>query len=123
MKKLSDFKDEQALDLLADVFEPAVKIIVDEDFTKAFDKGNRLEAVKIAIKNHKSEVMEILAAMEGVPVEEFHCNIFTLPMRLGEVISDIMKEPELMAFFTQQGGKKSKTASGSVTESTEENEQ
>lgn len=123
MKKLSDFKDEQALDLLADVFEPAVKIVVDEEFIKAVDKGNRLEAVKIAIKNHKSEVMEILAAMEGVPVEEFHCNIFTLPMRLGEVISDIMKEPELMAFFTQQGGKKSKTASGSVTESTEENEQ
>lgn len=123
MKKLSDFKDEQALDLLADVFEPAVKIVVDEEFIKAVDKGNRLEAVKIAIKNHKSEVMEILAAMEGVPVEEFHCNIFTLPMRLGEVIGEIMREPELMAFFTQQGEKKSKTTSGSVTESTEENEQ
>ena len=123
MKKLSDFRDEQALDLLADIFDPAVKIMVDEEFVRTFDKGNRVEAVSIAIKKHKAEVMAILAAMEGVPVEEYHCNIFTLPLRLGEVIGEIMKEPELMAFFTQQGERKSETYSGSATASTEEKEQ
>ena len=122
MRKLSEYKDEQALDLLADVFEPAVNILTDEDFAKAFDSGRRIDAIKIAIKNHKPEVMTVLAAMEGVPVDEFHCSIFTLPMRLGEVISEIMKNPEVMAFFTQQGKKKSETAFGSATESTEDNE-
>lgn len=123
MKKLSDFKDEQALDLLAEIFEPAVNVMSDDEFLKAWDRGKRMEAVKAAIKNHKSDVMKVLAAMEGVPVDEYHCNIFTLPIRLGEIIGEIMKEPELMAFFTPQGRKKSETTSGSVTESTEENGQ
>lgn len=122
MKKLSEYKDEQALDLLADVFEPAVTIMSDDEFLTAFDK-NRLQAVKIAIKNHKNEVMQILAAMEGVPFEEYHCSIFVLPIRLGEIIMQIMNNPDLMAFFTQQGEKKSKTTFGSATASTEENEQ
>ena len=122
MRKLSDYKDEQALDLLAEVFEPAVTIMSDNEFLTAFDK-NRLQAVKIAIKNHKNEVMQILAAMEGVPVEEYHCSIFVLPIRLGEIIMQIMNNPDLMAFFTQQGEKKSKTTFGSATASTEEEEQ
>ena len=127
MKSLSDFRDEQALDLLADVFEPVVKIMSDNEFLTAFDKGKRLEAVKIAIKNHKPEVMEVLAAMEGVPVSEYHCNVFTVPIRLGEVVGAIMKEPELMAFFTPQGKTKSKeytkTSSGSATGITKETEE
>lgn len=122
MKKLSDYKDEQALDLLADIFEPAVTIMSDDEFLTAFDK-NRLQAVKIAIKNHKNEVMQILAAMEGVPVEEYHCSIFILPIRLGEIIMQIMNNPDLMAFFTPQGEKKFKTSFGSATASTEEEEQ
>lgn len=122
MRKLSDYKDEQALDLLAEVFEPAIAIMSDDEFLTAFDK-NRLQAVKIAIKNHKNEVMQILAAMEGVPVEEYHCSIFVLPIRLGEIIIQIMNNPDLMAFFTPQGEKKSKTSFGSATANTEENDQ
>lgn len=122
MRKLSDYKDEQALDLLAEVFEPAVTIMSDNEFLTAFDK-NRLQAVKIAIKNHKNEVMQILAAMEGVPVEEYHCSIFVLPIRLGEIIMQIMNNPDLMAFFTPQGEKKSKTSFGSAMANTEENDQ
>lgn len=122
MKKLKDYKDEQALDLLAEVFEPAIAIMSDDEFLTAFDK-NRLQAVKIAIKNHKNEVMQILAAMEGVPVEEYHCSIFVLPIRLGEIIIQIMNNPDLMAFFTPQGEKKSKTSFGSATANTEENDQ
>lgn len=124
MKRLSDFQDEQALDLLAELFDPAIEIISDDNFVNAIDSGRRAEAVKIALKEHKSDVMKVLAAMEGVPVEEYHCNVFTLPIRLGEVITEVMKVPELMAFFTPQGKKKNiETASGSATESTEEKEQ
>lgn len=122
MKRLSEFKDEQALDLLAEVFEPAIEIMSDNDFLKALD-NNRVEAVKIAINKHKKSVMSVLAAMEGVPVEEYHCSFFTLPVRLIELISEIMKEPELMAFFIPQGKKKSETTFGSATENTEEKEE
>lgn len=123
MRNLKDFQDEQALDLLAEIFEPMVNIMSDNEFITAFDSGKRLEAVKIAIKKHKEDVMLILASMDGVPVEEYHCNFFTLPVRLIEVITEIMKEPELMGFFVPQSEKKSKNTSGSVTENTEEKEQ
>lgn len=122
MKKLSDFQDENALDLLAEVFEPAVEIMTDDDFLKALD-ANRIEAVKIAIGSHKKAVLQILAAMDGVPVSEYHCNFFVLPARLIELITEIMREQELMAFFTPQGKKKSEDSFGSATASTGEKEQ
>ena len=123
MRNLKDFQDEQALDLLAEIFEPMVNIMSDNEFLVAFDNGKRLEAVKIAIKNHKEDVMLILASMDGVPVEEYHCNFFTLPVRLIEVITEIMKEPELMGFFVPQSGKKLANTSGSATENTQEAEE
>lgn len=97
MRKLSEYKDGDALDLLADIMEPAVEIMADEEFKAAFEQ-NRVKAASVAIKRHKNEVMEILARMDGVPVEDFHCNILTLPGRIIEILSD----EELLAFFTEQ---------------------
>ena len=108
MKNLSEYKDEEALDLLAELFEPMTSFFMDDEFVKTFDSGNRLGAVKIAIKNHKPEVMQILAAMEGVPVEEFHCNVMTLPIRLYQLITT----PEIADFFTSVKKKNSEKSSG-----------
>ena len=116
MRNLSDYRDEEALDLLAELFEPMAKFFMDDEFVKTFDSGNRLWAVKVAIKNHKPEVMQILAAMEGVPVEEFHCNIMTLPIRLYQLITT----PEIAGFFTSVAMKSSERSSGSVTGNTGE---
>ena len=82
MRKISDYKDADALDLLADLMEPAVTIMADDDVRKAFETGSQISAVKVAIKSHKNEVMQILARLDETPVEEFHCNILTLPARL-----------------------------------------
>lgn len=122
MKKLSEFKDEQALDLLAEVFEPVVSIFADKNFLSAVDGENKLSAVRIAIRDHKHAVMKILAAMDGVPVSEYHCNVFALPIRLAEIISEVMEEPELMTFFTSSSRRAQETPSGSTTESIEESE-
>lgn len=113
MKRLSEYKDEQALDLLADLIEPASCIIADENVAEALKAGKRMAAVKTAIKGHKPEVMELLAVMEGVPVEEYHCNVLTVPMRLLEILND----EELMAVFTSQVQEiKGKESSGPVME-------
>lgn len=115
MRKLSEYKDEEALDLLADILEPAIKIFADPAFAGAIITNKRVTAVKIAAKNHKREVMEILAAMEGVPIDEYHCNVLTLPMRLLDIIND----EGLQAVFTSQvQEKKESTSSGPVTENT-----
>lgn len=98
MKKLSEYKDEDALDLLAEIMEPAVIIMGDEEIKKVITSGNRIKIAKIIIKNHKQQVLEILAAMEGVSVKDYHCNILTLPMRLLEILND----KELIQVFTSQ---------------------
>lgn len=116
--KLSEYKDEQALDLLAELIAPASEIFADADMKKAAEKGDRAGAVSLAIKKHKKAVMAILAALDGVPVEDFHCNVLTLPLKLIELLND----PEIMQLFTSAGQRVEPTPSGSPTESTEAGE-
>ena len=68
--KLSEYQGEDALDLLADLIEPAGEIMSDKQIGDIF-KENRFKAIGLAIKNHKRAVMQILATMDGVPVEEY----------------------------------------------------
>ena len=120
MKKLSEYKDEAALDLLADIMEPAIEIMADPAIKEVAATGNRIKIAKTAIKNHKREVMEILAVMEGVKVEDYHCNIFSLPARVLEILSD----DELISVFTSQAQEmKQLIPSGPATENTWDKEE
>lgn len=95
--KLSEYKDEAALELLADLIEPASAIFADEEIKAAYEKKESKAAmIGKAIKRHKPEVMRILAALDGVPVEEYHCNILTLPVKLLQILND----PDLTDFFS-----------------------
>lgn len=116
MKKVSEYRDGDALDLLADVIEPVTNILGDSEVVDAFNK-TRLRGVSIAIKKHKSDVIKILARLDDVPVEDYHCNFFTLPGRVLEILSD----DELLSFFSGQGQIANiENASGPVMESIEE---
>lgn len=113
--KLSDFKDEAALDLLAEIIDPAAEIFSDTKIANILrNNGAPAEAVKIAIRNHKKSVIQIMAAMEGVPFEEYHCNVFSLPIKLLEILND----KELVEFFTSQGQIMEEKSSGSATVNT-----
>ena len=122
MKRLSEYKDEEALDLLADILSPTVEIMQDEAVQKFFNKGDEnmtvADVVTLVIKTHKKAVMQIMAALEGVPSEEYHCNIFTLPAQLMQVVND----PDLRAFFALQGQTDSASTSGSATGISEDGE-
>lgn len=114
--RLSDFRDEAALDLLADLIEPASEIIGDADVKDAVESGNRIRAVSIAIKNHKGAVLSILAALDGVPVEQFHCTVLTLPIKL----LDILNDPDIEVLFSSADQTVGLTSSGPRTENTED---
>lgn len=118
--KLSDYKDEEALDILADLIEPAAEIFSDKQIAMML-KNNiaPIKAVRLAIKKHKQAVIEIMAILEGVPVADFHCNIFTLPLQL----LDILNDKDLMNFFSLQGQMTEEDSSGSATGNIEEKEQ
>lgn len=110
--KLSDYRDEEALDVLADLIEPASEIFSDKEIKAAAESGKRAAAVSVAIKRHKKAVIAILAALNRTPVEEYHCGIFTLPVMLGEMFND----PNVLALFTSAGRMVAQTPSGSLSE-------
>ena len=113
--KLSEYQGEAALDLLAGLIEPAGEIMSDKEIGEGF-RENRFKAIGQAIKNHKKAVMQIMATKDGVPVDEYKCNVFTLPVKILEILND----PELVQLFTCQGQMGDAKSSGSVSGNTEE---
>ena len=113
--KLSEYQGEAALDILADLIEPAGEIMSDKQIGDIFKK-NRFKAIGLAIKNHKKAVMQIMATMDGVPVEEYKCNVFSLPVKILELLND----PDMIRLFQFQGQTGDANSSGSVSENTEE---
>ena len=117
--KLSEVKGEAAMDMLADLIEPAGEIFGDKGVADAYRNGNKLGAVKVAIKNHKKAVIEILAVLDGVPVEEYCPNLFSLPVKLLEILND----KDLLQLFTLQGQTGDATSSVSASENTKDKKQ
>ena len=97
--KLTEIKDEAALDLIADLIDPVSEIASDKRIIELIKKGDRKAVIKALIKNHKKSIIEILAACEGVPVEEYHINVLSLPIKLVQLFND----PDLIDFFVSAG--------------------
>lgn len=124
--RLSDYKGEEALDVLADIIEPLTFILADEDIQKmrqeAVEKKKTVPMIKFvapAIKNHKPEIIQILARLQNQTEEEYRAalSLATLPLQVLEFIND----PEIQQFFTSQSQspETSPASSGSATETTE----
>ena len=117
MKKLSEYKDGEALDIIADILEPIVAMTKNEKFMKIVDnkEASRLEKVQVALRECKPEIKWMLAVLNRVPVEEYHCSIASLMADAATLFSD----EDFMGFFESQSRKTSNTTFGSATESTE----
>lgn len=119
--RLSDYKGEEALDVLADIIEPLANIIADAEIQELSKKPNTpiIAMVKPAIKNHKGDLIAILARLENMPVEEYSkkMNLLTLPKQVMELLND----PEVQSLFFSQGESHvtSLASSSSATENTE----
>lgn len=119
--KLSDYKNEDAIELLADLIEPTAKIMSSKKLAELVRGGKykQVEVVKLMLKESPKECLEVLARVEGVPIEKYQCDIFKLTKGLLDLLSD----PQIVSFFSQQSQMTSSENFGSVTESTEEKEQ
>lgn len=118
--RLSDYKGEEALEVLADIIEPLADIFADPELQE-IASGKGASAIKYAkpiLKNHKREIIEVLARLENTPVDEYASTItlLTLPAKLLEFLND----PEVQALFPSQHQKEVKTspAFGAATENT-----
>ena len=129
MKLLSDYKGEEALDVLADIIEPLCIVFADKEIQELNAKAKKerkiippIQYIKPALKNHKEEILSILARIEGVPVEEYKetVNIVTLPIQILSVVND----PNIKSLFQSQSQNDitSLASSGSAIVNTEAEE-
>lgn len=94
--KITDFKNEDAIELIADLIEPISEISTDKELVELLKKGNKIKAIQQGLKNHKSSIIQILAIINGVPVEEYSCNPITITKDLLVILND----KELMEVFS-----------------------
>lgn len=118
MRKLSEYKNEEAIELLADILEPTTIILADKDIANIINTKSKIEIITAILKAHKKEVIQILATLDGVKVEDYSCNVFTLPMKILEIFND----KDIQSFFKSQFQSSDMNAFGSVTENIEETE-
>lgn len=109
--RLSDIKGERALDVIADLIEPVSEILIDDRVRTAFG-GDRLELVRIILKEHKKQIIEILAILDGEDPATYEISLVTLPAKILELLND----PELATLFGLQGPTGGATSSASVSE-------
>lgn len=119
MKKFSDYKGDEAIDLWADLLEPITNIISDPEVKKVVTSGQpKLVIAKTLIKNHKNEAVEILLRIDETPIDGLN-----LLLRLIELLADIGEVPEIKSFFGFAAEEQTDIeSSGSPTESIEAEE-
>lgn len=93
--RLSDYKDDAAIELVAELMIPATEIMADESIANAFRSGQpKLMVAKTLLKSKAAAVRQVFAILNGV--EEYHCT----PISLMKDLLDLLNDPELMELFT-----------------------
>lgn len=109
--RLSDFRDEQALEVIAKLLEPVGAIAANER-NAAARSGGVFGFASALLHNNPREVLAVFAILNGKEPEEFHCSAADVLFDL----VDLLNDPELLTLF----GLRSRTtaSSGSVSANT-----
>lgn len=131
--KLSDVKGDRVIDVIADVIEPISNIARDKAViemlrNEANDKGEVKNpsmlhiATKLpkVLKHHKSDVIAILAAVNGVTAKDYAAELTM--MKLVKDVYDLLTDRSFSDFFKSAQLSGDENASGSAPENTTEAE-
>lgn len=111
---LSQYENEDALDLLADMMEPMGIIMGDQTFVKKWQSGKPIMyALSYAMKAHKEAIIQLIAAIHREDPKKYR---FTIPSLLQD-LTELVSDPVFQTFFPMQGQTDSSTTSGSATAS------
>lgn len=94
MRKLSEIKGEEALDVIAEILVPITAIANDDEVKEGFET-NVAKCISIMLKKYKAEVMHILAVVDGKKVEDLDFDILELTGSLVELLN----EPAVQSLF------------------------
>lgn len=117
MKRLSEYKGEEAIELWADLLEPLTAILGDKEIAKIIQSGKpKTLWAKEILRLHKSDAEQILLRIDPTPLDGL--NILT---RLLAIVVDIGENEDIKPFFVSavQAEQTSDVFSGNATESTE----
>ena len=127
--RLSDIKGECTLDVIAEIIEPIINIATDDvaaamfkreklpegETAKGFLLNRAKKSLPQLLKNHKSDIISILASIEGTSAAEYSekLNLVKLTKDFIDLMTD---EAFTELFISAQSG----DSSGSVQENTED---
>ena len=96
---ISEYKNEDAIELLADLIEPTANILSDSIIVDAFKADvNKIKLAQTILKSHKKDVLEILAIVNGKTAETYTCN----PVTILKDLLAILNDKDLVDFFVEQ---------------------
>ena len=115
MRKLSDYKDDEALDLWMDLLDPLTVILTDEKVREVIKSGQpRIAIAKELLKLHKKETVEIMLRIDPEPIDGIN-----IILRLVALLADIGSVKEIRDFFGYAAEAKTSEESSSLpTENT-----
>lgn len=116
--RLSEFKDEKGVEVVARLLVPISKIGSNPQNAAAKkaateNGGTMLDFASAMLQNSPRDVMDMLAILDGKDPENYSCSAASVLMDIFNMISD----PELMALFGLQ--RQTPASSGSASETTE----
>ena len=113
MKKLSDYKGDEAIELWADLLEPMTAILGDTKVVNVIkSKKPPMIIAKEILKEHSAEAKKILLRIDDTPI-----NGLNIVVRLVTVLADIGQSEEIKSFFGY--AEQAKTESESIGSPTE----
>lgn len=98
MKKLADFKDEEAIVLWGNLFQILAEMAEDEKTIEAMKSGNKTKMIACLTNEHPDIAMKLLRLLSEKG-DEYHCTA-------GSVLKDVMElfnDEDLLQVFYSQG--------------------
>lgn len=117
MKRLSDYKGAEALDLWASIMPNLVDIMSDTELQNIDKKATLFDIASHVFSRHGNAVAEILTTIDPTPINGL--NVIT---RLVGVIQEVMTDEDMRAFFGLQSLNLVSDSFGSAMENTEDKE-
>lgn len=119
MKRLSDYKGEEAIELWGDLLDSITKILGDKDIAKSLNSGKpKMLIAGDILKSHKKEAKEILLRIDPEPL-----NGLNIVLRLVNILIELGENETVRSFFeSAEQAKRENTSSGFVMVNTEEKE-
>lgn len=112
--RLSEFKDEKALEVVAGLLEPIGNIVTNTANATA-KNGGLLDLAAAMLKNNAHDVMTMLAILDDKPPETYTCTAATVLRDVMNMLSD----PELLQLFGLQSQTSTSAGSASLTSEVE----